>query len=148
MNIELLQIILMKFRIAIEEFKGIQSSSDEHDLDINEIMSKFPKSCCAYTCQFLGHYLNFDLGIKPIVNCFGVFKNGGSHEWLKYEEYIIDITLDQFDAKFPKIFFSLLSEFHRNKFATIKESEGLFDFKHWSSSQIKYYNGLIKLMNS
>ena len=144
MNINELQELLIKFRTSLEEYKGIQEIQDEYDIDINDIMSLFPKSCCSYVCKFLGHYLKYDLRIEPIVSYFGIFKIGGHHEWLKYKDNIIDITLDQFDNKLPKIFISSQSDFHENKFSLIKETKGLFEFKHWNKSQIKYYDGLIK----
>ena len=147
MDIQQLYLILVNFRKAIENYEGISDTQDEHDLDLNEIMKLYPRSCCSLVCKFLGHYLKYELNLKAIVSCYGVFRTGGHHEWLKYENYIIDITLDQFDSKYPKVFLSTKSQFHETKFETIKESEGLIDFKHWGESKIKYYNGFINSLS-
>ena len=137
---ELYSIIAM-FRTSIEEYKGIPNTKDEYDIDINDIMSKFPKTCCSIVSKFLGHYLKYDLKLSHIISCVGRFNDGGHHEWIKYKDKIIDITLDQFGTKYPKILITFKSEFHENKFSSIKEGKGLFEFKHWSVSYIKYYEG-------
>lgn len=62
----------------------------------------FPNGCCGWASLFIGRYLA-SRGIVSIrVNATKGRKHSLSHEWIEVDGIVLDITLDQFSAHYPK----------------------------------------------
>ncbi|MBU5313479.1 hypothetical protein KQI38_15765 [Tissierella carlieri] len=68
------------------------------NMDLDEFpdscfLKNFPRGCCSDTCDLLSKFYASN-GIKTFY-VWGMYEER-THAWLKYEDYIIDITADQF----------------------------------------------------
>jgi len=66
----------------------------------------FPSGCCRDASVILGIILGNN-GIKNLKYCSrDIDSNFPSHSWLEFNEFVIDITADQFGSKFPSVIVS------------------------------------------
>ena len=88
----------------------------------------FPRGCCRETATMLAKYLT-EQGYEGIQCVRGeTYYNGklSTHVWLKLNDWIIDITADQFGEHFGKVMVTDKSELH-NRFKIVeKESYIVF----------------------
>jgi hypothetical protein len=113
MTVEELNPIVSRFRRAIEESDlSIESIGEE----ASGRMREFPDSACAETTTILGIFLTDRFGLTPLIQKGGQIEKGelwwGTHEWLKHNDIIIDITADQFDMVNESVIVTEQSEFH------------------------------------
>ena len=128
MNYEKIEMLATAFRDAIELMS-------KDDLNISEHFKNFPNGCCGDTSELLSIYLKEN----DITTIYVSGEKGlQSHGWLEYEDYIIDITADQFSGVEEKVIITNNSVWH-----------GQFDIK-WRRSveidKIDQYN-MQRLMN-
>lgn len=73
----------------------------------------FPIGCCGNASLILFERLK-KIGIKNLKNVVNMFNDEQSHAWIEYSEYIIDITIDQFEDDNVKFIIQKKnSEFHK-----------------------------------
>ena len=92
----------------------------EHANNPPDYMKPFPVGWCGATSRALGGYL-LSIGIRPIERVCG-YKAALSHAWLEYENYIIDITADQFDDCDERVFVTTNRSYH-NTFSNVKKRQ-------------------------
>lgn len=85
-----------EFRNAIEAMKEEVIQKDEKGI-LLWWLERFPKGRCADASQLLAKYLS-SKGIETKYIEQGHSENIRSHAWLEKDEYIIDITIDQFEG--------------------------------------------------
>jgi hypothetical protein len=88
-----LEEIIIKFRKALEK---------PHVKESYIGFRHFPRGSCSDSSDLLGHYLT-DNGLGRFDLVSGENANGQTHAWLENNEYIIDITADQFENKSEKV---------------------------------------------
>ena len=92
-----------KFRAVIEECK--------YNIGI-EWFKDFPEGCSQDTSLILAKYLHAKgFGIPYVVSAE---KESGSHMWIELDNYIIDITADQFEEVSEKVIVTKKSKFHNS----------------------------------
>lgn|GEM_PF-3214953 len=99
MNITHLNELAMIFRDAIENLS-------RNGVFIHIGLKRYPRGSCGVVSEFLGRYL-LEHGIQSYYICG--FKSNASHAWLAVNDYIIDITGDQFDYCNEKIYIGDIS---------------------------------------
>jgi hypothetical protein len=107
MNYDKLLIICTQFREALEK--------DVDDYPV--IMGSFPLGCCGVVSRALGGYL-MEIGYKSVEYVSG-FSNKKSHAWIEIDDWIVDITADQFNDCDERIIITKDRSFH-SKFLTNK----------------------------
>lgn len=66
------------------------------------------------TVRIIGHYLKHECGLNPVHVCGSRECEGfEEHEWLRVNDYVIDVTADQYPENQPKVIVSLYSEWHQ-----------------------------------
>ena len=102
MNYKKLKMLATSFRNAIE----IMIKDDLYDL---EHFKDFPKGGCGDACELLSIYLK-----ENNINALYVSGEKGfqSHGWLECEDYIIDITADQFNDVDEKVIITDNRDWH------------------------------------
>lgn len=110
-----------EFRNAVE--KACLDYSNKYTF-----FEKFPKQQCGVSTSLLGQYLLYR-GIKTWYVC-GRKESGPSHAWLATKDpkltkdyILIDITIDQFGAEYPKVYVGKIIDFYNLYF---------YDFSHES----------------
>ncbi len=81
------------FRNAVERVKSNLSILDIKSL----LFTNFPGGSCERTSTILGSYL-LELGYKSIEIVNGGFSGLQRHVWIEIDEYLVDITADQFNS--------------------------------------------------
>lgn len=76
-------------------------------------LSGFPNGCCGWGVRIIGHYLKYECGLQPLHMCGSRDCDGfEEHEWIQVNNYVIDITADQYPESQPKVIVSDSSEWH------------------------------------
>ncbi|MEW9699069.1 transglutaminase domain-containing protein [Paenibacillus sp. SI8] len=86
-NIDKIKELGHLFRNAIEKLEKSEFSSSTW-------FENFPRGCCGDTSDLFAKYL-LTLGIQTEY-VWGINSKRQSHGWLEYEDYIMDLTADQF----------------------------------------------------
>ena len=112
----------LEFREAIER-------SDKSKLPVS--FSNFPRGSCGDAVPLLARYLE-SCGLGSWLYVSGVrsgeLGDGSffSHAWIRNEELVVDITADQFEDFFEKVFVASSSEWHAS-FKITDEHVASFD---------------------
>ena len=111
--------ICSKFRNAIIEVKK------ENGFHRKSLLYNFPRGCCGVTTSLLRYYLR-ELGINT--REYGCDYRDGTHEFLMYNNWIIDLTADQFIGENrPAVYVDEPDDFY-DSMESIEEYD-FFDFK-------------------
>ncbi|MCT8987169.1 hypothetical protein [Shewanella phaeophyticola] len=99
----------------IESIRGIVEKAREVLVENGSYIGKtffdrFPNGACGCTTDMLSKYL-ISKGVRNIESVSGQ-RGESSHAWLEYENYIIDITGDQFTDGVSSVYISKNREFH------------------------------------
>ena len=115
-NIDFLFLLIKDFRNAIIEARSCC------EFKASDRMSRFPNGCCDDACDLLAYYLcNVHKIHTEQFN--GTYydqlepENTTNHNWLKYKDYIIDITYSQFSFitnSQEKIYFGKANTFYKS----------------------------------
>lgn len=128
-------------KIYASNFREVLEHLDKEDVGNFSHFENFPTGCCGDTCDLLRWFLKS----KGINTIYVTASDGclGTHAWLEFEDYIIDITADQFPDVDEKVIISNNSIWH-NKFENpSKEPE---DYELASNDlELLYYKVLSKL---
>lgn len=145
---EELRQILTTLREAIENFDGIPVS-DEWDEEINYRFKNFPSQSCEEASSYLANILKFKFDYDDVRIVRGNLKGGwGYHTWIKLNDIDLDITANQFDNCDQDIIVERNSKFHQDNFKLIEGWGGLIEKRHWPDGQIKYFEELLKIMET
>lgn len=106
------------FRIALQDYLISNNISISSDFNNSDCESIFPKNSCKGSSYMLGQYLIDEQNIAEniIYYVWGTNENNETHGWLEIEEWIIDITADQFSTENPSVMIvgKDKSRFHEN----------------------------------
>lgn len=94
MNIDQIRSHAQEFRAAIEQMEISEFPG-------SSFFESFPSGCCSDTSELFAKYLS-ENGVKVEYVC-GINECGQSHAWIELENYIIDLTADQFTDVSSKI---------------------------------------------
>ena len=110
-----------QFRKAIEKAKDADEFAPK-DFE-PERMNEFPNDCCDDTADLFTHYLFHKFGIESIrVDSFfydDVLEITRGHSWQEINDWVIDLTGDQFDnvpailIKGPAVYVGRMGKFHQ-----------------------------------
>ncbi len=97
----------------------VKSKNDTH------LFKDFPFGCCRDSSIIVGQILK-DFGVENVYVCRKEFDDMyASHTWIEFDNWIIDITADQFGNEFsPTLVLSLESPYWFHK----RSSKELFNF--------------------
>jgi len=116
----------LEFRIALEKLKENEILESKHFM-------RFPRGCCGDTSDLLAKYL-LSKGIETSY-AWGIY-NGHSHGWLVYQNYIIDITADQFDEIKEKVVVTTDPTWYLKFKNTTKKIEAFVDFNTFNHERL------------
>jgi len=107
--------IIVEFRTAIVEAK------EAGELEQFGVMRYFPRGCCEFASDLLAYYLydKFSIVTEHYNGKFddGIFEHTTNHEWLTYDNNIIDITYSQLcfvTHSKAEIYFGVYNEFYNS----------------------------------
>jgi hypothetical protein len=110
--------ICTSFRIAIEQ------ANSEQLFHKRSLLNNFPYACCGTTTSLLRYYLR-ELGIET--REFGLNYKDVTHAILKYKNWIIDLTADQFAGENrPKVFVDEKDDFYESM--SVIDEYDFYDF--------------------
>lgn len=108
--------IASRFRSAIES-ADLSENSVGREASLR--MRDFPHGACAEASDLFSIFLTERFELSPLVAKGGQIEEGekwfGTHEWLKHNDLVIDITADQFEMVDDRVIVSKDSAFH-NKY--------------------------------
>lgn len=96
----------MDFKNIIEAAKTARNFFEEASKDskFNEcVIDKFPMGCCGKASQILGAYLKVAAPKECFVYVCKLDNDNKSHGWIEHNDYVIDITADQFADFFEPV---------------------------------------------
>ena len=100
---------IMEIKKLTTDFRNAIESMDTHEFGESEWFSHFPRGCCGDTSDLLSKYLMSN-GIKAFY--VSGTDRGQTHAWLEYNDYIIDITADQFPDISEKVLVTNNRQWH------------------------------------
>ena len=111
--------------------------------------SQFPSGCCGDTSQTLATYIFSETGmICSYVNGRngGIAGELGSHAWLEFDDFVIDITADQFNNRgydLPEIYVGKRTDWYDSYKIDIKS-----DGRHTSLDDKGSLDGVYAIISS
>lgn len=80
------------------EATAIRQAFEQCQLDGDQryINTFFPDGCCGVAASILGHHF-LTLGLPQVRRVSGLRDDNQSHAWVEVENWIVDITADQFE---------------------------------------------------
>ena len=95
-----------------ESLRKVLETVNKNALPIT--FKNFPAGSCGTTCLIFIKYLISKGFVAEEIYKVAGWKNGKSHAWLEIEDYIIDITADQFPGKNPIIITNSNKNWHQS----------------------------------
>jgi len=122
---------IIKIKKEVKKFRRAINKCDKSKMPI--VFKYFPHGSCEDTTLILGEYLNQKkLGNYKCIS--GETEYGLTHAWLEIEDYVIDITSDQFINR-PEVFISKNTRWYR-KFIHKKEVYKIINYDKKTRRQL------------
>lgn len=124
-----------EFRLTLEKM-GIENFPQ------SSFFNDFPRGCCGDTSNLLAKYLS-EYNISPVY-VWGINNNRQSHAWLEYQDWILDITAEQFASIDDKVLVTMDTTWHSQFIEQNREISNFGTYNNYNKNRLSMIYSNIK----